>query len=580
MDLIETTVRQCCERKYKRRPFRRIGGRFHECNAAISDTDLDFAHVRSFSNETSFAAGESNMNSLRKVLIVGGGTAGWLTANYLARTFNAGSGRTLEITLVESADIGIIGVGEATFPSIRGTLAAIGIDESRFLREADATFKQGIRYANWVRPQGAQGADHYFHPFSLPSQRVSDLELLPYWLLGAATPGCAFAEAVTMQKHVADASRGPRRITDNDYQARLNYAYHFDTALFGRLLAKHGHNLGVRHHVATVEDVELDESGAIAKVITRELGPLNADLYIDCTGLRASLIGKALASPFCSKKDTLFVDRAVAMNVPYARADAPIASYTIATAHEAGWTWDIGLQSRRGVGYVYSTRHTDDARAEAVLRHYIGPTADGLETRVLKFESGYRREPWRKNCVAIGLSGGFVEPLESTGIALVEMATYLIAHLLPADGDMTGVAKHFNSMMSQRYERIFDFIKMHYCLSQRRDSRFWIDNIDPASIPDRLKHQLAMWRSRPPHRLDFVTDIEMFLPASWQYILYGMEFKTDLEPMQAMYTRFDAARLEFEMIRTMSAHAAADLPDHRALVESVCARSAVRASAA
>lgn len=512
------------------------------------------------------------MSGLRRILIVGGGTAGWLTANYLARVLNAGSASTLEITLVESTDIGIVGVGEATFPSIRGTLAAIGIDEGRFLREAQATFKQGIKYVNWVRPPGASGADHYFHPFSLPSQRERDLELLPYWLLGAAAPGSAFAEAVTMQKHVADASRGPRRITDGDYEARLNYAYHFDTVYFGRLLAEHGRSLGVQHRIATVENVELDESGAIARVITRELGALEADLYVDCTGLRAGLIGKALGSPFHSKKDTLFVDRAVAINAPYARADAPIASYTISTAQEAGWTWDIGLQSRRGVGYVYSTRHTDDSRAEEVLRNYIGPTADGIEARVLKFESGYRPEPWHKNCVAVGLSGGFVEPLESTGIALVEMAAYLLTHLFPADGDMTRVAKHFNSMMAQRYERIFDFIKMHYCLSQRRDSRFWIDNVDVASMPDRLKDQLAMWRSRPPHRLDFVTDIEMFLPASWQYILYGMEFKTDLEPMRAMYTRIDAAQREFAMIHAMSAHAAADLPDHRALVEHLCAR--------
>ena len=514
------------------------------------------------------------MSGLRKILIVGGGTAGWLTANYLARVLNAGSARTVEITLVESTDIGIVGVGEATFPSIRGTLSVIGIDEGRFLREAQATFKQGIKYVNWVRPHGAAGADHYFHPFSLPSQRVGDLELLPYWLLGAAPPGSAFADAVTMQKRVADASRGPRRITDNDYQARLNYAYHFDTVFFGRLLAEHGRSLGVQHRIATVDDVDLDESGAIAQVITRELGPLKADLYVDCSGLRAGLIGKALGSPFRSKKDTLFVDRAVAINAPYARADAPIASYTISTAQEAGWTWDIGLQTRRGVGYVYSTRHTDDSRAEEVLRRYIGPTAAGIEARVLKFESGYRPEPWHRNCVAVGLSGGFVEPLESTGIALVEMAAYLLAHLFPTDGDMTHVAKHFNSMMSQRYERIFDFIKMHYCLSQRRDSPFWIDNVDAAGIPDRLKDQLAMWRSRPPHRLDFVTDIEMFLPASWQYILYGMEFKTDLEPMRSIYTRFDAAQREFGMIRTMSEHATADLPDHRALVEHLCTRDA------
>jgi len=374
-----------------------------------------------------------------------------------------------------------------------------------------------------------------------------------------------------MQKHVADASRGPRRTTDGDYEARLNYAYHFDTVFFGRLLAEHGRSLGVQHRIATVENVELDESGAIARVVTRELGALEADLYVDCTGLRAGLIGKALGSPFHSKKETLFVDRAVAINAPYARADAPIASYTISTAQEAGWTWDIGLQTRRGVGYVYSTRHTDDARAEEVLRRYIGPTVEGIEARVLRFESGYRPEPWRRNCVAIGLSGGFVEPLESTGIALVELGAYLIGHLLPGDsGDMARTAKLYNGMMSARYERILDFIKMHYCITQRRDSQFWIDNVDPAGIPDTLRDRLALWRHRPPHRLDFVTDLEMFMPASWQYVLYGMEFRTDLEPMRSAYPQMEAARREFATIQQVAGHALHDLPDHRVLVEQLC----------
>jgi tryptophan halogenase len=515
------------------------------------------------------------MTALRKILIVGGGTAGWLSANYLARTLNAVAAQSIQITLVESADIGILGVGEGTFPSIRGTLAAIGLDEARFLRETTATFKQGIKFVDWVRTPGMPGVDHYFHPFSLPSQRGDSPELLPYWLLGAA-PGTAFAEAATMQKRVVDAARGPKRISDSEYQGRLNYAYHFDAARFAALLAEHGRSLGVQHCIATVDSVELDEQGAIARVITREAGALTADLYIDCTGFRAALIGKALGSSFRSAQDTLFTDRAVAIQVPYARADTPIPSYTISTAHEAGWTWDIGLHARRGIGYVYSTRHTDDARAEQVLRDYIGPAANDLSARLLKFEAGFRPQQWHKNCVAVGLSAGFVEPLESTGIGLIEMAAYLIGHLLPADGDMTHVAKHFNRVMTTRFERIFDFIKMHYFLSQRRDSQFWIDNADPATAPDTLKDQLAMWRSRPPHRLDFVTDVEMFLPASWQYILYGMEFKTDLEPMRAMYPRVDAARHEFEMIRTVAAHALADLPDHRALVERVCAHGFTR----
>lgn len=519
------------------------------------------------------------MTALRKILIVGGGTAGWLTANYLARTLNIAAQQnaqniqmdSIRIELVESADISIIGVGEGTFPSIRGTLAAIGLDEARFLRGANATFKQGIKFANWARTPTASTNSHYFHPFSLPSLRGDSPELLPYWLLGAAAPGAAFAEAATMQQHVADASRAPKRRTDSEYQGRLNYAYHFDAGRFASLLAEHGRSLGVQHQIAHVEKVELDEQGAIARVITREAGSLTADLYIDCTGMRGGLIGDALGSPFRSTRDTLFVDRAVAIQVPYPRADTPIPSYTISTAHEAGWTWDIGLQARRGVGYVYSSRHTDDSRAEQVLRQYIGPAAENLNARLLKFETGFRPEQWRKNCVAVGLSAGFLEPLESTGIGLIEIAAYLIAHLLPADGDMTRVAKLFNAQMTTRYERIIDFIKMHYCTSQRRDSSFWIDNTDAASIPESLRDKLAMWSCRPPHRLDFVTDLEMFLPASWQFVLYGMEFKTDIASMRNAYPRIDAARREFEMIRALAPHAISDLPDHRTLIEEICA---------
>ena len=269
----------------------------------------------------------------------------------------------------------------------------------------------------------------------------------------------------------------------------------------------------------------------------------------------------------------MFTDRALACKIPYDRADAPIESYTIATAHEAGWTWDIGLQQRRGVGYVYSSRHSDDTRAEAVLRGYLGAAAEGLSPLQLRFETGYRPEHWRRNCVAVGLAGGFVEPLESTGIALVELGAYLLTHALPADlDDLPRLARHYNAMMAARYERIIDFIKMHYCLSQRRDAPFWIDNAALAGIPPSLQDKLAMWRHRPPHRLDFVGDLEMFQVASWQYVLYGMEFHTDLAPMRHAYPHVEAARREFAAIQQVADRALADLPDHRAFVDWMCRR--------
>ena len=507
------------------------------------------------------------MASIKNVLIVGGGAAGWLTAAYLARALGTGSGHGVSIKLVESKDIGILGVGEGTFPSIKGTMSTIGISEAKFLKGANATFKQGVRFVNWVRPKGAPGPDAYFHPFNLPSYRGDRLELLPYWLMGAAGPGVGFAEAATMQTRVADASRGPKRLTDGDYQGPMNYAYHFDAVRFAALLGEEARALGVEHVIATVDRVELDGDGAISSVVTREAGSLSADLYVDCTGFRGGLIGDALGSPYRNMNDVLFADRAVAIQVPYDRPDAKIASYTISTAHEAGWTWDIGLTERRGTGYVYSSRYTDDDRAEEVLRAYIGPAADGLSARVLKFNVGYRPAQWVKNCVAVGLSAGFLEPLESSGIGLIETAAYLIAHLFPHDGQTEPVAKLFNELMTKRFERIIDFLKMHYCLTQRTDSQFWIDNADPRTMPDSLKDRLSMWRCRPPHRLDFVTDLEMYLPSSWQFVLYGMEFATDLNGSRASYPRFEDAKREFQMVRQVSERAIGDLPDHRVLVD-------------
>ena len=508
------------------------------------------------------------MKPVKDVLIVGGGTAGWLTAAFLAKTLGIGPEQdSVRITVVESKEIGIIGVGEGTFPSIRGTLAAIGIDEARFIKECCATFKQGIRFQDWVRAPGTPGNDHYFHPFSLPSQRPGGPELLHYWLQGAAPQGVGFAAAATMQKRVADASHAPKRSTDGDFVGPLNYAYHFDAGKFAQLLSTHAQTLGVQHVLATVERVELDQDGAIAAVHTAERGALTADLYIDCTGFRATLIGEALGSPFRSVNDVLFVDRALAMQVPYERADAPIPSYTISTAHEAGWTWDIGLHERRGIGYVYASRYTDDSRAEHVLRQYIGPASAQLTPRLLKLNVGYRETQWIKNCVAVGLSGGFLEPLESSGIGLIETAAYLVSYLFPYHGDMAPLARTFNEMMKARYERIVDFVKLHYCLSQRTDNQFWIDNADPASSTATLRDKLAMWRSRPPHRMDFIVDLEMYPPSSWQYVLYGMEFPTKLQTTQRALPWLAEARKEFQMIEQVSQHALRDLPTHRALVE-------------
>ncbi|CAN5373146.1 tryptophan 7-halogenase [soil metagenome] len=507
------------------------------------------------------------MDRRRSLLIVGGGTAGWLTAAYLAKHLQVAEHARLDITVLESPDIGIIGVGEATFPTIRNTLQFLGIDEARFIRETSATFKQGIRFNDWAQTPTDGVHHHFFHPFEAPFS-TDGSSLAPYWLLQDEATRAPFAEAMTIQSRVADAQRAPKRPHEGNFTGPLNYAYHFDSARLAEVLAERAVELGVRHLEGALRTVELDATGAIDHVVSVEHGRLEADLYIDCTGFRAELIGKAMASPFKSVRDILFADRAIACKIPYDRPDAPIQSFTLASAHEAGWTWDIGLNGARGIGCVYSSDHMTDDQAEAILRGYIGEAAAEITPRRIAFDAGYRQKQWVKNCVAVGLSAGFLEPLESTGVVLIEAAVAMIAELFPHNGPIGAPAFRFNELMSARYDNIITFLKLHYCISQRIEP-FWRANRDPASIPDRLADLLEQWRYRPPARFDFILDLETFAFFNYQYILYGMGFKTDLSPGRAEFPNVAAAETLFRKIRGFGERATQDLPSHRDLISQI-----------
>ena len=513
------------------------------------------------------------MAAKRSILIVGGGTAGWLTAAYLAKTLGLSETGPIEITLLESPEIGIIGVGEGTFPTIRTTLQFLGIDESRFIRTTQATFKQGIRFDDWVHTPADGRHSHYIHPFEAPFY-TEEASLVSYWLLQDEATRPPFAQAVTIQNRVAEARRAPKRPHEGDFAGPLNYAYHFDAARLAEILAERAVELGVRHVQGLLEQVALDETGAIDHVVTREHGVLKADLYIDCSGFRAELIGKALGSPFKSVRHSLFTNRALTCKIPYDRPDAPIESYTIAAAHEAGWTWDIGLNGARGIGCVYSSDHLSDERAEEILRDYVGPVRQPFEPRLIPFDPGYREKQWVRNCVAVGLSAGFLEPLESTGVVLIEAAIGMIAEMFPHNGPIDGPARRFNQLITARFDNIVDFLKLHYCLSQRTEP-FWRDNADPASISERLRDLLEQWRYRPPGRFDFILDLESFAFFNYQYILYGMEYKTDLSPVRSEFPNVDGANRIFAKIRTFSERATQDLPAHRALIEQINAEAAL-----
>lgn len=507
----------------------------------------------------------------KEILIVGGGTAGWLTAAYLAKALALEHNTQLSITLLESPEIGIVGVGEGTFPTIRETLRFLEIDEPTFVREALATFKQGILFTDWLWAPQSGERHRYFHPFEPPFY-AEDTSLVPYWLLQDEASRPSFAEAVTIQNKVAGAGRGPKRQDEADFSGPLNYAYHVDAQSLARLLADKATGLGVKHISGELEQVQLADDGSIANLRTKDGARHSADLYIDCSGFRAELIGRALGSPFRSVRDRLFTNRAMTCKVPYEDPDAPIESYTLATAHSAGWTWDIGLAGARGIGCVYASDYMSDREAAATLASYVGWQFDEGATRIIDFEAGYRERQWIGNCVAVGLSAGFLEPLEATGLVLIEAAVGMIAELFPHHGPVSAPASRFNHLMGARFDNIVKFLKLHYCLSKREEP-FWAANRDPATIPPELQELLEQWRYRPPGRFDFILDVESFAFFNYQYILYGMGFKTDLSAGRSDFPKVAAAERLFDRIRAFGERAARDLPPHRALISQITAEA-------
>src|ERR1700742_4480021 len=499
------------------------------------------------------------------VVIVGGGTAGWLTAGVIAARHQGRMKSGFKVTLIESPDIKIIGVGEGTWPTLRTTLEKMGVSETDLFRHCDAAFKQGARFARWTT--GAED-DGYYHPLMLP-QGFHQVNLVPHWLENEA--GRSFCDSVTPQGALCDDGLAPKTITTPEYQALANYAYHLDAGKFAPFLQKHcTEKLGVHHVLADVQSVKQAENGDIENLVLKQGGEIAGDLFVDCTGFASLLLGKTLGVPFKSCSDVLFCDTAMAVQVPYATPDEAMASHTISTAHSAGWTWDIGLPARRGVGYVYSSRHISDDEAADELMRYIGPQAQGLTPRKIPIRGGYRETFWKNNCVAVGLASGFLEPLESSAIVLVELSAKQIAEQMPANRDvMDIIARRFNEVSHYRWGRIIDFLKLHYVLTRRTDTAFWRDNVDPVTVPDRLKELLALWKFHPPWFFDEFDRLEEVFPAaSYQYVLYGMGFDSELSPEDTIDTELLASRLRQENER-QTLELRSRLPKNRELLNKI-----------
>ncbi|MDN3651594.1 tryptophan 7-halogenase [Thalassotalea ponticola] len=505
---------------------------------------------------------------VRNIVIVGGGSAGWLTAGILASEYQTNKQTSIAVTLIESPDVPTIGVGEGTWPSMRHTLKNMGISESEFILECDASFKQASEFRNWQHGNG----DSYFHPFTMPAG-FHETNIAEYWQ--PHKQQVSFADATTSQSHICRHGKAPKQISTPEYSFNLNYGYHLDAAKFAQLLQRHCcHNLGVAHILDHVTRINNHPNGDIKSVTTASGKDVEGDLFIDCTGLKSLLLGEHYGVDFIEQKHVLFNDRALAVHVPYRDENEDIASHTISTAQRCGWIWDIGLPSRRGVGHVYSSAHISDEEAAKDLRNYIRPSlgqsADEVELRSIRINPGYRAKFWHKNCVAVGMAAGFIEPLEASALALIELSAKMIAEQLPANRVVMDItAKRFNDKFTHRWQRVIEFLKLHYVLSQRDDSAYWRDNRDSSSIPQPLQELLQLWQFQTPFGYDSHHTDELFPAASFQYILYGMGFETQLPIRQKRRDKSTMANRFFNDNIQQTQHLMRTLESNRVLINKI-----------
>lgn len=447
------------------------------------------------------------MQPLRRILIAGGGSSGWMTAALFARLFQG----LYDVVLVESAEIGTIGVGEATIPAIKKYNELLGLDENEFITRTQGTFKLGIQFNGWLN-----GQDSYIHGFGVIGQDWEWLRMHHYWLkaheLGRAGDFADYSintAAALKNKFL----RSQPNMADSPL-AHIAHAFQFDAALFAKFLSGYAQDRGVRRREGKIVDVTLrPDDGFIQSVTMADGEVIEADLFIDCSGFRGLFINQALGVEFEDWSHWLPCNRAIA--VPCERSE-DFTPYTRSTAHGAGWQWRIPLQHRTGNGHVFSTRFMDDAEAEKILLANIDgkPLADPFK---VDFKAGKRRQLWHKNCVAVGLAGGFLEPLESTSLHLVQSGIIRLVRLLPDGGFNPANVAEFNRQSDFEYERIRDFIILHYKATTRADTPFW-DYCRTMELPETLQRKIDLWMANG--RI-FREDEELFSEESWIQVFLG-----------------------------------------------------------
>jgi tryptophan halogenase len=504
------------------------------------------------------------MPLIQDIVIVGGGTAGWMTAAALSTVLR---GR-YRIRVVESDEIGIVGVGEATIPMIQRFNRVVGIDENEFMRETRGTFKLGIEFVNWGRV-----GDRYMHGFGRLGQDLWTVQFEQYWhrmrALGRAQP----LEQYSISRMAALANRfmPPRSDLGNSPLAEIAYAYHFDASLYARYLRGLSEQRGVQRTEGKITHAtrrgEGAHAGHIDAVVLESGERIEGDLFIDCSGFRGLLIEQALQTGFEDWTHWLPCDRALA--VP-SESMSPLTPYTRSTAHRAGWQWRIPLQHRIGNGHVYCSRNISDDEAAATLLANLDGKPLG-DPRPIRFTTGMRRLAWNENVIAIGLASGFLEPLESTSIHLIQSTIQQLIDFFPDRGFDAADIAEFNRHNRFHFERIRDFVILHYHLNQRDDSAFW-QACAHMPIPDTLKEKIELYRG---HGRVVRRDNELFAEVGWIQVMEGQNLKPQRHHPLAELQSEQATHDYLEGVREVIAKCVQVMPDHADYIARHCAAPAV-----
>ncbi|MGX7953426.1 tryptophan halogenase family protein [Tsuneonella sp. HG249] len=502
------------------------------------------------------------MQAIRHIVIVGGGTAGWMAAAALSRLR---AGRAVEITVVESETIGTVGVGEATIPPFVDFNRLLEIDEAEMLAASQGSFKLGIQFLNWGKLGGS-----YIHPFGNYGYEMHGVTFPHVWHRYRQAGDKRPIQAFNLETVAAHFGRFART---EDYQREdlppVNYAYHLDAGRYAQFLRRYAEKRGAVRQEGKVVDVALDGASGFVTRLTLEGGkPLDGDFFIDCSGFRGLLIEQALKSGYEDWRNYLPCDRAVALPCPRADGSGP-APYTRSTAHSAGWQWTVPLQHRNGNGHVYCSEYMEDDEALRILLGNLAgePTAD---PNFLRFVTGRRKKFWNKNVVALGLASGFMEPLESTSIHLINTGINKLIALLNLDGVTQAQEDAFNRLTTREYLRIRDFLVLHYHATEREDSPFW-NHCRTMAIPDTLAEKIELFRSNGQI---FREEDELFTETSWAAVMMGQGIAMGGHNVMADTLPEPQTRQEVDAIEQSIRFVVEHMPAHGDYLKSYCPAAA------